>query len=195
MLPSHRTTALSLVAFALIAAPAHAAQTPDLLIADVAGPKSAAAGSALSVTTRARNVGRAGARASTTRFYLTPDVKASAKARKASRTDPRTSAADALLEGERAVGRLRAGATSPAGRAKVTVPATLAPGAYTLLACADDRGAVRERSEANQCRAAKGKLKVSRGLRRSRRPGTRSPTSCRCSTTPRSLSARRSRSS
>ena len=159
MLPSHRTAALSRVAFALIAAPAHAAQTPDLVIANVRRTEGRRHGlRPLTVTTRARNTGRS---PPTPRPRALPDPGRQRLGQGARARGPiRTSAADALLEGERAVAPLRAGATSPAARAKVTVPATLAPGAYTLLACADDRGAVRESDEANQCRAAKGKLKV-----------------------------------
>jgi len=36
----------------------------------------------------------------------------------------------------------------------VTIPSTIAPGTYVLLACADDTGLIAEGIETNNCRAS-----------------------------------------
>ena len=69
------------------------------------------------------NVGGITVGASTTRYYLSPDATRSPAA--------------ALLLGSRSVASLGPGAAS-AGGTTVTVPSSLAPGLYYLLACADD---------------------------------------------------------
>jgi subtilase family serine protease len=60
---------------------------------------------------------------------------------------------DTRLTGSRTVPALAAGATS-SGSAAVTIPSTIVPGTYVVLACADDGKAVVEASEANNCRAS-----------------------------------------
>jgi subtilase family serine protease len=78
-------------------------------------------------------------RPTTTRYYLS--------------TDSVRSTGDTRLTGSRAVPILAASAVS-SGSASVTVPSTMLPGTYVLLACADDTAAVTEASEANNCRAS-----------------------------------------
>jgi len=78
-------------------------------------------------------------RSTTTRYYLSADsVKG---------------ASDTLLTGARTVPVLAPGASS-SGSATVTIPSTTAPGAYLVMACADDTGLMAEASEANNCRAS-----------------------------------------
>ena len=60
---------------------------------------------------------------------------------------------DIKLTGSRTVPILAAGATS-AGTASVTIPTTVVPGTYFVLACADDAKAVGEASDANNCAAS-----------------------------------------
>ncbi|PTL58227.1 hypothetical protein C7Y72_00475 [Paraconexibacter algicola] len=124
---------------------------------------SVAAGATLAVRDTTRNTGRARARASHTRYYLSADVAASLAARRASTADPRGADADVALVGARAVPALRPARAARARRTvRVTVPATVRPGTYRLLACADDRGAVREARETDNCRAG-GPVTVSGG--------------------------------
>jgi len=154
--------ALPLLALGPAAAGAVAAPRPDLVTAAVADPpRSVPAGGSFKLRDTARNRGTARAGASTTRFHLTADVKRSLKDRRTSGADPRSSDGDVLLGGAREVGKLRPGARSAARRATVlTVPASTRPGVYTVLACADDRGVVREAAEAPNCRATKRRVTV-----------------------------------
>ncbi len=62
--------------------------------------------------------------------------------------------------GGRSVGRLRPRASSRGSRT-VTIPSTIAPGSYRLLACADDRRRIRESNERNNCRATSSLVQVS----------------------------------
>jgi tetratricopeptide (TPR) repeat protein len=92
--------------------------------------------------------------ASTTRFYLAPDSAASLADRRYDTTaDPRTSLRDILMGGARDVPALAASAISQA-EAQVMVPIGTRSGVYHLLACADDRGAVREAREGDNCAVA-----------------------------------------
>lgn len=149
---------LALVPGAADAAPAR----PDLVTGAVADPpRTVAAGAGFRVKDTAANRGRARAGASTTRFYLAADARRSLRERKASKADPRRADADVLLGGARTVRALRPGARSAARRATpLTVPGATRPGVYHLLACADDRGAVRESAEAPNCRVAKRRVTV-----------------------------------
>jgi tetratricopeptide (TPR) repeat protein len=108
------------------------------------------------------NTGNGKAGATTTRFYLTRDAEASIAERRASKTNPRSALADVLLTGAREVPALDPGERSKTPRKKPTtlrVPLGTAAGEWELLACSDDRGAVREKDEGDNCRAA-GKTKV-----------------------------------
>jgi tetratricopeptide (TPR) repeat protein len=92
--------------------------------------------------------------ASTTRFYLAPDSAASlADRRDDASADPRTSLRDILMGGARDVPGLAAGGTDQ-GETQVMVPIGTRPGVYHLLACADDRAAVREAREGDNCAVA-----------------------------------------
>jgi subtilase family serine protease len=113
---------------------------PDLVETSVSSPPaSAVAGGSFSVTDTVQNTGTAGAVASTTRYYLSADTVKSAN--------------DVVLSGTRAIPGLNPGATF-SGSVTVTIPTTTSAGAYFVLACADDLGAVAESSETNNCAAS-----------------------------------------
>ena len=114
--------------------------TPDLVESTLTNPPAAClSGSSFAATDTAENQGDAPAGASTTRYYF-------------SRTARRTGAR--ILTGVRAIPALTIGAFS-AGKATLTVPLTIPPGTYYLLACADDGNAVAEEEETNNCVASK----------------------------------------
>jgi hypothetical protein len=117
-----------------------ASALPDLVVSAVSSPPSTLTpGASFSVTDTTANQGTLGAPATTTRYSLgTTTVK---------------NASSTMLTGSRAVVALAAGGTS-SGSASVTVPTTVAPGTYYLLACSDDLGVVAESNEANNCGAA-----------------------------------------
>ncbi len=121
---------------------------PDLAETSVSSPPSAvAAGSGFSVTDTVTNQGTGAAGGSATRYYLSADAV--------------RDGSDLLLTGSRGVGSLGAGASST-GTVGVTVPAAAAPGVYSLLACADDLGAVAESDETNNCLASAGTVQVTK---------------------------------
>ncbi|WP_395659057.1 CARDB domain-containing protein [Nocardioides sp.] len=137
------------------AADAASAKRPDLTVVQAATTAtSVAEGDTLTVRHAVRNKGRAGAGASTTRFYLSTDVARSLADREQSRTNPRTSVLDVLLTGTRAVPAVGAGRTSTLTTTKVTVPVGTPAGRYDVLVCADDGGAVSESDEAHNCAPA-----------------------------------------
>jgi subtilase family serine protease len=109
----------------------------DLVVSAFAGPGTAGAGAAISLTDTTRNQGGGPAGASTTRFYLS--------------TDGILDAGDVVL-GSRAVPAL-AGAGSSAASTVVTLPATLATGLYYLIAQADADQMLGETSEVNNTSA------------------------------------------
>src|SRR4051794_7246716 len=139
---------------------AHAAAkrraTVDLVVAKLAGaPATLRANQAFTVSATVANRGRGTARRSAVRFYLSPDGR----------------------KGRGAIALNGVGATKTlkthrrAGRTvRLTAPGTLAAGTYRLVACADDLRKVRERSDANNCRAAAGTIRVA-GANAPARPG------------------------
>jgi subtilase family serine protease len=119
---------------------------PDLVEPTLSDPPSTMAllGS-FPVTDTVGNIGTGLSGSSTTRYYLSPDVLKSS-------TDVRFTAT-------RAVPQLAASATST-GTVTVNVPSATPLGSYYLLACADDKGAVKEANEANNCAASATKLQI-----------------------------------
>jgi len=97
-----------------------------------------APGTMFSVTDTVTNAEMARVDASTTRYYLS--------------LDPVKTAGDVLLSGTHPVHGMDPGANHT-GNVTVTIPATTAPGAYYLLACADDLNVVPESNEGNNCLA------------------------------------------
>jgi subtilase family serine protease len=106
---------------------------PDLVIAVLSAPSSAAAGATVAVSDTTRNQGGGAAGASVTRFYLSANGA--------------LDTGDPVL-GARAVPALGGGA-SDAGATSVTIPPGTAPGTYYLFGRADADGAVAETSDAN----------------------------------------------
>lgn len=110
---------------------------PDLVVSALSKPPASAnAGTVISVTDTTRNQGTGLAAASTTRYYLSADTV--------------HDGSDVLLTGSRDVNSRAAGATST-GTVSVIIPVSTPPGAYYLIACADDLGAVVESNETNNC--------------------------------------------
>lgn len=119
---------------------------PDLYVRAVSNPPASAAwGRSFWVTDTTRDAGPGAAAASTTRYYLS--------------TDAVRGPTDRLLAGARAVPGLPAGAQTSGSRT-VGVPVGTPLGTYRLLACADDLRVVGEGSEANNCRASAGSVRV-----------------------------------
>jgi hypothetical protein len=124
---------------------AQAAGPPDLRTDPVAtSSRTAPAGAALRAGVSTRNMGARRARSSVTALLLSRDARRSRGDRLLRRVKvPRLGA----RRGKRALVR-------------ITVPATARPGAYRVLACADYRRNVRERSERNNCRASRRRFRV-----------------------------------
>jgi subtilase family serine protease len=115
-------------------------EAPDLV--ETAGtnpPATAKRGGRFSVTDTARNTGTTTAKASVTRYYLSPD--------------PARSSGDTRLKGSRSVSSLAQAAQS-SGTVRVTIPTATTLGSYYLLVCADDTKAVVESQEGNNCKAS-----------------------------------------
>ncbi|HYH59440.1 MAG TPA: hypothetical protein VD790_09505 [Thermoleophilaceae bacterium] len=151
--------ALAALSTLALAAPADAAK-PNLKATDVsAPPKTVAEYSEFKVRDTVKNVAkkkRAGA--STVRYYLSTDAGRSLREREQSKTNPRTAVSDILLEGGRGVPALDPGeksATKKKKPVKVRVPLGTLAREYFLLACADDRGDVKESKEADNCVVSK----------------------------------------
>ena len=131
--------ALSL-ACAILWPTAAQAQLPDLVETAVANPPAnAQLGSTLGTSETVQNQGSAVAVPSITRYYLSLNIT--------------KDSGDILLSGGRGVPELSFGNAS-AGVSSATVPFTPSPGAYYLLACADDLQTVSESNETNNCSAS-----------------------------------------
>jgi subtilase family serine protease len=110
---------------------------PDLNIASLRAPSSAAAGASITLQETTGNKSSVASEASTTKFYLS--------------TDALLDGGDLFLDG-RAVPALAAKGKN-AGSTTVTIPPATAPGKYFLLAVADSDGAVAEADEGNNLRS------------------------------------------
>lgn len=156
------TLATTTASLSLAPAPATAAvRLPDAVARSVTASTTAVTeGGALTVKHRVLNNGTATLRSTTTRFYLSRSTTASAAARAASTSNPRTAPADVLLIGSRSAASLVSRGQSPVLSATVGIPVGTAPGSYRVLACTDDRGLARELSETNNCTAASTTLRV-----------------------------------
>jgi hypothetical protein len=131
--------ALTLAAAAVAAAP-----RPDLRMLNVVATRDeVVSGGKLTIKDRIGNAGRAAARPSQIGYYLS--------------TDTTKSASDIPL-GQRPAGSLKPG-KSKAGSVTVTVPS--AAGLFRVIACADDKGRVKESREANNCRAIPRDIQIS----------------------------------
>jgi hypothetical protein len=113
---------------------------PDLIVTGLlALPATVSRGQTMSIIQATRNIGSALANGSTARFYLS--------------RDPAKSADDILLDAEAPVPSLAADSLFTSPPANATIPGT-ASGIYHLLACADDRAAVAEITDTNNCYTA-----------------------------------------
>jgi hypothetical protein len=113
---------------------------PDLVVTTLVGPPgSVPEGASLEVEYRVKNKGRARARQSTARFYLSRD-------RRRSRDDPRVA--------RRAVKALKP-RKGTRKEAELTIPAGTASGTYHLIACADGARRIKEARERNNCRTSR----------------------------------------
>ena len=104
-----------------------------------APPATKRRGTTFTITDTAQNAGAVSSGASTTRYYLSLDAV--------------KSAGDTLLTGSRAVPALAPGGNH-SGTATVTIPPTITPSTYFLLACADAASALVETNEGNNCVAS-----------------------------------------
>jgi RHS repeat-associated protein len=121
----------------------------DLTVTAVGNaPAQLPAGGVLRTRITVANRGSRAARRSITRLYLSKDK--------------RKSRSDVRLAGRLTTATLKPHRKSTK-RASVRVPVTIALAKYRLLACADDRGAVRERNERNNCRAASRTTRITTG--------------------------------
>src|SRR5436305_2548705 len=110
---------------------------PDLVVRTVsASPSFVRPGAVMTIKDRVANSGNARAGRSTVGYYLTRNVPA-----------------PQIRIGGRQVGALRKHKSSSA-TTSARLPPTLGSASYRFMACADDSGKVRERHEANNCRAA-----------------------------------------
>jgi subtilisin family serine protease len=107
---------------------------PDLVVAALNAPTTAAPGGTVTVTDSVKNQGAGAAGASVTRFYLSANGA--------------FDAADILLPGSRAVTPLAAGSTDT-GSTALILPSPLAAGTYYLIAKADADNTVGESQEIN----------------------------------------------
>jgi subtilase family serine protease len=129
--------AISLIASGLAFASTRTSEAarPDLVVSSISNPPEVTfEGRVFAVTDRTRNIGGATARSTVTQYYLSSNGNRTAV-------------------GRRFVVRLRSQRSSR-GLSHVKVLDSVAPGIYSLVACADGRGAVRESNERNNCRTA-----------------------------------------
>jgi hypothetical protein len=135
------------IAVLLAASPAAlgASGQPDLTVTSVKPAQTLVApGGTLKLTDTTRNAGKLRARASQTSYFLS--------------TDKKKSKGDLSL-GKRSVKKLAVRKSAKASKT-VTVPGITPAGAYYVLACADARGKLKEKSEKNNCRASASRINV-----------------------------------
>ena len=107
-------------------------------------------GHSFAITSVERNLGPGTSTSNTVKFYLSVDAT--------------ITTADKLLTGSRIVPSLPAITSSLSAITMVTVPYTIAPGVYTVGACADVPSVQVESNEGNNCKAALGTIIVKRNV-------------------------------
>jgi len=119
---------------------------PDLVITSVGfTPSKVIRGGNITVADITKNQGQGPSGESTTSYYLSVNKKKDNK--------------DILLADSSSVQALNETESSP-GTTPVIIPSNIKPGAYYVIACADDMQQVTETNENNNCRASKKKIKV-----------------------------------
>ena len=152
---TRRTAVAAALVAAVVGADTAAAQSelPDLVVTRISNPPSVVGvGGEFRITDRVTNRGPGFARRSTTRYFIARSA--------AGRIDDEKGI---LLRGSRTVELLAPRASSGLPR-DVEVPDVPA-GTYDVVACADARRKVRERNEANNCRAAARTMRVRENVR------------------------------
>ena len=137
--------ALSLALTAASGPAVSAAKKPDLRVTVISISATSAAGSGLEAADATKNRGQRRAPRSTTGFLLS--------------TNERRDKTDLVLEGQRAVPKLKPGGKSQ-GKAHLRVAPSTPAGRYRLLACADIARRIAEADESNNCQAAAGFVEV-----------------------------------
>jgi hypothetical protein len=133
----------SAVAFA--ATGSRASAKPDLVVSSLSNPPNVVLlGNGFPVKDTTRNVGATAAARTVTQYYLVG-------------SDGRRT-----VVGRRTVSRLRAHGSSTHSASAIVAPA-MAPGTYSLVACADAKHVVSEAKERNNCRTAATKVVVKKG--------------------------------
>ena len=136
---------LGLALLLTLAAPASAKrQRADLIVKSVEAPASATAGSGFAAAVVVKNKGKRKAGRSKVAFTLSATAGAGP---------------GGVALGDRSVPKLKPGKKSRRA-SDLTVPAATKPGAYFLIACADGRRKVKEKSDGNNCKASRRKLIV-----------------------------------
>jgi subtilase family serine protease len=108
---------------------------PDLVLSSLSMSGTAATGLTMVVNDSVTNQGKSTASPSSVRYYLSSSPNKSS---------------GVLLAGSRAVPALPTGFSS-SGAANAGIPASMLPGPYYLVVCADDLNAVTEGAETNNC--------------------------------------------
>jgi hypothetical protein len=123
----------------------------DLVVGSVSRPPASVEQTGgFELAVKIKNVGRVSARPSTTGIYLS--------------TTKHRSRRGLTLRPSISAPQLRGRRTFP-GAVTVTVPGSAARSGYYVIACADVSRKVRELSEANNCRAAPGRIRVTAAVR------------------------------
>lgn len=139
---------IALVALAGLAIAAAAAlRAPDLRVSDLKATAAAARpGDTLSIQVTTTNIGAVSSpSATTTHLFLSHS--------------PRRSEVDAILIAKEVIPPLGPGSASTT-TLEASIPRSIAPGTYFVLACADDLQEVSERNERNNCQVSDSTVRV-----------------------------------
>ncbi|MDX6637660.1 MAG: hypothetical protein QOJ01_1171 [Solirubrobacterales bacterium] len=131
---------------ALLAAPALAKPLPDLRLTKISNPQATATpGDQVPISDKVKNAGKATARKSTVRFYLSSDTS--------------RGSGDIRMIGDESIIKLKAGVVAKAS-GSFAIPLETPDGSYFVIGCADDTHVVHESNENNNCRSSKTSVAV-----------------------------------
>ena len=133
--------AVACLGLSIWAAQAGAAKNlPNLKTTEISNPPATAhAGDQIQISNKVKNAGKKTAAASVERFYLTASGK---------RANP------LRLIGDESIGKLKPGVTANAS-GSFAISHDTPDGTYSVVGCADDKHAVHESSETDNCRESK----------------------------------------